>query len=79
MSFEVGSLRRSGLKTQRESHSVENIRLAGAIPLLVSANPEYCFSIETISYAHGKCLNPYDSRRTSGGSSGGEASITQFV
>lgn len=62
------------MKAQRDSIPVENLKSAGAIPLLVSANPEYCFSIETNSYTNGKCLNPYDSRRTCGGSSGGEVS-----
>ncbi|XP_075168100.1 fatty-acid amide hydrolase 2-like isoform X2 [Haematobia irritans] len=75
MSFVVGSLQRKGLKTKTENEAVENLRLAGAIPLLVSSNPEYCFSIETISYSNGKCLNPYDFRRSSGGSSGGEGAL----
>uniref|UniRef100_A0A1I8NX75 Amidase domain-containing protein n=1 Tax=Stomoxys calcitrans TaxID=35570 RepID=A0A1I8NX75_STOCA len=75
MSHVVGSLKRVGIKAKIENESVENLRLAGAIPLLVSANPEYCFSIETTSYTNGRCLNPYDSRRSSGGSSGGEGAL----
>ncbi|XP_005185713.2 fatty-acid amide hydrolase 2-B [Musca domestica] len=75
MSFVVGSLQRDGMKAQRDSIPVENLKSAGAIPLLVSANPEYCFSIETNSYTNGKCLNPYDARRTCGGSSGGEGAL----
>ncbi|XP_061387269.1 fatty-acid amide hydrolase 2-B-like [Musca vetustissima] len=75
MSFVVGSLQRVDTKAKRDCIAVENLKSAGAIPLLVSANPEYCFSIETNSYTNGKCLNAYDFRRTCGGSSGGEGAL----
>ncbi|XP_073817414.1 fatty-acid amide hydrolase 2-A-like [Musca autumnalis] len=75
MSYVVGSLQRVDKKAERDCIAVENLKSAGAIPLLVSANPEYCFSIETNSYTNGKCLNPYDFRRSCGGSSGGEGAL----
>lgn len=75
MSQVVGSLQRVGTKALSTNVAVENLQSAGGIPLLVSANPEYCFSIETTSFTNGKCLNPYDFRRTCGGSSGGEVFV----
>ncbi|XP_065372519.1 fatty-acid amide hydrolase 2-B-like [Calliphora vicina] len=75
MAHVVGSLERVGQKAQYDCVPVENFRSAGGIPLLVSATPEYCFSIETNSFTNDRCLNPYDFRRTCGGSSGGEGAL----
>lgn len=51
------------------------MRAAGAIPLLVSNTPEFCTSWESNNYITGRTLNPHDSRRTAGGSSGGEGAL----
>lgn len=75
MSHVIGSLERQDKKSLYDCVPVENLRSAGGIPLLVSANPEYCFSMETNTFTKGRCLNPYDFRRTCGGSSGGEAAL----
>ncbi|KNC31564.1 hypothetical protein FF38_12791 [Lucilia cuprina] len=75
MSYVIGSLERVNKKAPRDCTPVENFRSAGGIPLLVSSNPEYCFSIETNTFTNGRCLNPYDFRRTCGGSSGGEGAL----
>ncbi|EDW96469.1 fatty-acid amide hydrolase 2-A [Drosophila yakuba] len=75
MSFAVGSLSRKNIKAKADGEAVKRLKIAGAIPLLVSATPEYCFSIETDTLLNGKCLNPYDSERIPGGSSGGEGSL----
>ena len=72
MSHVVGSLKRVGMKSVFNCQPVQNLIDAGAIVLLVSATPEYCFSIETNTLTQGRCLNPYDYRRSCGGSSGGE-------
>ncbi|XP_037955271.1 fatty-acid amide hydrolase 2-B-like [Teleopsis dalmanni] len=75
LSFEVGSLKRQGMKSKSNGAVISILRSAGAIPLLVSANPEYCFSIETNTYTNGKCCNAYDATKSSGGSSGGEGAL----
>ncbi|EDV49972.1 fatty-acid amide hydrolase 2-A [Drosophila erecta] len=75
MTFAVGSLSRKNVKAHADGEAVKRLKSAGAIPLLVSATPEYCFSIETDTLLNGRCLNPYDSERTPGGSSGGEGSL----
>ncbi|ALC45621.1 CG7900 [Drosophila busckii] len=75
MSFAVGSLARSQLKAPADGAVVARLRAAGAIPLLVSATPEYCFSIDTDTLLNGRCCNPFDLERTPGGSSGGEGAL----
>lgn len=75
LSFAVGSLARKNMKASQDGDVVELVRAAGGIPLLVSANPEFCMSFETSNNIQGRCLNPYDLQRTSAGSSGGEASL----
>ncbi|XP_060649120.1 fatty-acid amide hydrolase 2-A [Drosophila nasuta] len=75
LSFSVGSVVRKGMKAPRDGDVVALVRAAGGIPLLVSANPEFCMSFETNTVLNGRCLNPYDLARTTGGSSGGEAAL----
>ncbi|XP_030370050.1 fatty-acid amide hydrolase 2-B [Scaptodrosophila lebanonensis] len=75
LSYEVGSIVRKNIKAPQDGDVVELLRAAGGIPMLVSANPEFCMSFETNTVAHGRCLNPYDLRRTTAGSSGGEAAL----
>lgn len=68
----MGSFKRQNLVCNEDGAVVELFKAAGGIPLLVSANPEFCLSFEADTHVNGKCLNPYDLRRTSGGSSSGE-------
>ncbi|XP_023179738.2 fatty-acid amide hydrolase 2 isoform X2 [Drosophila hydei] len=75
MSFTVGSLSRSEQKATEDGVVVARIRAAGAIPLLVSATPEYCYSTNTDTLLNGRCVNPFDFERTPGGSSGGEGAL----
>lgn len=51
------------------------LKNAGAIPLVVSNTPEVCMCWETFNNVTGRTNNPYDIRRTPGGSSGGEVNI----
>lgn len=55
-----------------DADSVQRVRRAGGIIILVSNTPEMCMCWETYNNVTGTTLNPYDTRRTSGGSSGGE-------
>lgn len=55
--------------------ATELVIQAGAIPLCVSNTPEYCYSWESFNLVTGRTLNPYDQRRTPGGSSGGEGAL----
>lgn len=51
---------------------VKLVKDAGAIPLLVSNTPELCMNWETINKVTGMTVNPYNTTKTPGGSSGGE-------
>ncbi|CAB0016501.1 unnamed protein product [Nesidiocoris tenuis] len=57
-----------------DADAVSRLRAHGGIPLLVSNAPELCLNIETVSKI-GRTRNPYDTTKTVGGSSGGEASL----
>lgn len=59
---------------ESDAYIVKLVRDAGAIPLLVSNTPELCMNWETINKATGMTMNPYDTTKTPGGSSGGEVS-----
>lgn len=55
-----------------DAEVVRLCREAGAIVLVVSNTPILCLSTETSNNVTGRTLNPYDTRRSPGGSSGGE-------
>ncbi|KAM3720282.1 Fatty-acid amide hydrolase [Dirofilaria immitis] len=54
---------------------VQRMKNAGAILLAVTNVPEVCMWWESMNVVYGRTKNPYDSRRISGGSSGGEAAL----
>lgn len=55
--------------------TVQRLRDAGAIVLGFTNTPELCMWMETHNRVYGRTCNPYDPRRTVGGSSGGEGAI----
>ncbi|KAI4457697.1 fatty-acid amide hydrolase [Holotrichia oblita] len=75
LSFCIGSKKRIGLKTDTNGRAIQKLREAGAIPLLVSNTPEISLAWETNNLVIGRTLNPYNTGRTSGGSSGGEGAL----
>ncbi|KAK6013430.1 hypothetical protein OSTOST_21252 [Ostertagia ostertagi] len=48
---------------------------AGAILIAVTNVPEACYWVETSNGIYGQTKNPYDTRRSVGGSSGGEGAL----
>ncbi len=70
-----GSLTRRDRVADRDATIVQRLREAGAIPLGVTNVPEWGFWFETTSLVYGRARNPYDPRRTPGGSSGGEGAL----
>ncbi len=57
----------------RSSYSVEMLEAKGAIVLAKSNTPEFGAGANTFNEVFGKTLNPWDTRTTCGGSSGGSA------
>ncbi|XP_053680462.1 fatty-acid amide hydrolase 2-B-like [Anopheles nili] len=70
-----GSLARQDVRAAADGEAVAHLRAAGCIPLLVSNTPEYCLNWESYNHVTGRTRNPYDPRRTAGGSSGGEGAL----
>lgn len=57
-----------------DAEVIEVLKEAGAIPFLVSNTSDQCMFWETYNKVSGLTKNPYDTRRTVGGSAGGEVS-----
>lgn len=74
MSYSVG-VKDTPSRATEDADVVARIREAGGIPLLVSNTPELCMWWHTFNKVTGTTRNPYDTRRTAGGSSGGEAAL----
>ncbi|XP_017783469.1 PREDICTED: fatty-acid amide hydrolase 2-B-like [Nicrophorus vespilloides] len=66
---------RIGFKAEEDCDVVVKVKAAGAIPILVSTTPEFCMCMETYSKVFGISNNPYNTMRTTGGSSGGEGAL----
>uniref|UniRef100_A0A914EJ03 Amidase domain-containing protein n=1 Tax=Acrobeloides nanus TaxID=290746 RepID=A0A914EJ03_9BILA len=54
---------------------VERMLDAGAILLGITNVPEMLMALDTVNTIYGRTKNPYDLRKTTGGSSGGEAAL----
>ncbi|CAJ0593549.1 unnamed protein product [Cylicocyclus nassatus] len=76
-----GQVITSGIYLHRENRCVrtaeviKRMEAAGAILMAITNVPEACYWIESNNAIYGRTRNPYDSRRTSGGSSGGEGAL----
>jgi amidase len=72
----AGTLGRSDAAPATEDATlVARLRAAGAIPIARTNLPDLLFAFETDNLLFGATSNPYDTARTSGGSSGGEAAL----
>ncbi|XP_065214200.1 fatty-acid amide hydrolase 2-B-like isoform X3 [Planococcus citri] len=75
MIFSTGVKRYEKRKAAYNGDAVQSLIKAGAIPIAVTSTPAYSLGIETFNDLIGYTANPYDSRKSSGGSSGGEAAL----
>ena len=72
----AGTVGRKGAAPSLEDATlVRRLRRAGAIPIAKTNLPDLLFAFESDNLIFGATNNPYDSARTSGGSSGGEAAL----
>ncbi|MGC1621171.1 MAG: amidase [Candidatus Acidiferrum sp.] len=69
----AGSLMRKDYVAAVDAPLVARLRAAGAILLGNTNTPEYLMAYETDNLLSGKTSNPWNLKRSSGGSSGGEA------
>ncbi|XP_015903606.1 fatty-acid amide hydrolase 2-B [Parasteatoda tepidariorum] len=70
-----GLVCRKGIIASEDCEPVQRLRACGAIPLALTNTSEICMWWETYNNLHGRTSNPYDTTRTVGGSSGGEAAL----
>ena len=75
MPFTSGLVARMGAPAKADAVAVARLREAGAIPLGVTNVSELCMWMESNNRVYGRSNNPYDPRRTVGGSSGGEGAV----
>jgi fatty acid amide hydrolase 2 len=70
-----GVLWRRDARAERDATVVARLRAAGAIVMGVTNIPEGGLWLETYNAIYGRTNNPWDPKRTSGGSSGGEGAL----
>lgn len=71
----LGSYYRKDFRAQTTATVLERLIQAGGIPLCSTNVPELGFWFECENVIYGSTKNPFDSARTSGGSSGGEGAL----
>ncbi|XP_055539391.1 fatty-acid amide hydrolase 2 [Wyeomyia smithii] len=71
----LGIVARKNVKAKEDAECVKLMKDAGAIIIATTSIPEINRWQETRNLLIGQTNNPYDSRRTVGGSSGGEAAL----
>lgn len=75
-----GFFARRHYRAPQDATVVERLRRAGAIVIGVTNTSELCMWLEANNKVYGRSKNAFDSSRTSGGSSGGEAAaIASFA
>lgn len=67
--------RRNAPPSTADATLVARLRRAGAIPIARTNLPDLLFAFESANLVFGTTNNPYDTTRTCGGSSGGEAAL----
>ncbi|KAF1766686.1 hypothetical protein GCK72_006644 [Caenorhabditis remanei] len=70
-----GIFNRKATKCDRTAEAIKRLKAAGGILLAVTNVPEVCMWVESVNTIYGRSKNPYDARRMTGGSSGGEGAL----
>lgn len=70
-----GIFHRKDLIMSTDAKVVEKLKQAGAIILVKTNTPSLCFCQETDNKIYGRTNNAWNKKKTSGGSSGGEAAL----
>lgn len=73
----LGLISRRNIKAVEDADVVILLKKAGGILIAVTNIPEFNLWVETRNNVYGQTLNPYNTTRTVGGSSGGEVRRTE--
>ncbi|XP_052743227.1 fatty-acid amide hydrolase 2-B-like [Bicyclus anynana] len=71
----VGVTRRKNIIADKDADVIQLLKNSGAIIMGLTNVPELCMWYETHNHLYGRTLNPYNTTRIVGGSSGGEGVI----
>lgn len=75
MPWTGGLQHRAAVRADHDATAVARLRAAGAVVLATTNAPEGGLWMETHNALYGRTRNPWDLRRTCGGSSGGEGAV----
>lgn len=75
MSNDCGCVKPDRKPATKDADIIKLAKEAGAIPIAVTNTPQFCMNWETYNNVTGLTMNPYDQKRTTGGSSGGESAL----
>jgi fatty acid amide hydrolase 2 len=75
MPLSAGIWSRRNVKADRDAETVVRLSKAGAILVGITNVPEGGLWMETYNDVYGRTVNPWDPKRSAGGSSGGEGAI----
>uniref|UniRef100_A0A183GLD8 Amidase domain-containing protein n=1 Tax=Heligmosomoides polygyrus TaxID=6339 RepID=A0A183GLD8_HELPZ len=70
-----GIYSQQGVKCTSSAEVIKRMNAAGAILIALTNVPEVCMWVESQNGIYGRTKNPYDTRRSVGGSSGGEGAL----
>ncbi|XP_063990511.1 fatty-acid amide hydrolase 2 [Diachasmimorpha longicaudata] len=72
----MGMIARKGHRSTQDATVIANVKDSGAILIAKTNIPEMNLWVESRNMVYGQTNNPYNSTRTVGGSSGGDAAVT---
>ncbi|KAK7590934.1 hypothetical protein V9T40_002547 [Parthenolecanium corni] len=75
LSWTLGLISRKGRKATEDAKVLQGLKNSGAILIGLTNIPEFCCWVETRNLIFGQTSNPYNTNRSAGGSSGGEACL----
>lgn len=75
MPLSAGIWSRRDTRATEDAETIRRLRQAGAILIGITNVPEGGLWLETYNNVYGRTVNPWDPRRSAGGSSGGEGAI----
>ena len=71
----MGLTLRAIIKHEKDSIIPTCVKNSGMIPFVKSNIPQICMTYDSNNFLWGRCLNPWNQKKSAGGSSGGEGAL----